>query len=43
VRGKSRLGIANGTFTLLYSSDAISQELSKYSGQFTRLSWREVP
>jgi Tfp pilus assembly protein PilX len=43
VRGKSRLGIANGTFTCLYSSDAISQEISKYGGQFTRLSWREVP
>jgi len=42
-RGKARLGIANGTFTCLYSADAISQNISKYGGQFTRLSWREVP
>lgn len=43
VRGKSRVGLANGTFTCLYSADAISQEVSKFGGQFTRLSWRELP
>jgi hypothetical protein len=35
--------LANGNFTCLYSADAISQEISKFGGQFTRLAWREVP
>jgi hypothetical protein len=43
VRGTGRVGLANGNFTCLYSADAISQEISKYGGQFTRLAWREVP
>jgi len=40
VRGKSRL--ANGGCVVLYSSDAIQQNIAKYGGQFTTLSWREV-
>ncbi len=32
---------ANGGMTILYSSDAIAQALSKYGGQFVTLSWRE--
>ena len=31
----------NGGMTILYSSDAISQALAKYGGQFVTLSWRE--
>jgi hypothetical protein len=41
VKGKSR--IANGSMVVLYSSDAISTTLAKFGGQFTTLSWREVP
>ena len=32
---------ANGNMTILYSSDAIAQGLSKYGGQFVTLNWRE--
>ena len=32
---------ANGNMTILYSSDAIAQALSKYGGQFVTLNWRE--
>lgn len=32
---------ANGGMTILYSSEMISQALSKYAGQFVTLSWRE--
>lgn len=41
VKGKSRIKIANGTCTVLYSEDAITQNVSKYGGQFVTLSWRE--
>jgi Tfp pilus assembly protein PilX len=41
VRGKSAMSWhSNGT--ILYSSDAVVQKLSKYSGQYTTLSWREL-
>uniref|UniRef100_A0A832I1M0 Type 4 fimbrial biogenesis protein PilX N-terminal domain-containing protein n=1 Tax=Eiseniibacteriota bacterium TaxID=2212470 RepID=A0A832I1M0_UNCEI len=42
VKGVSRLNIANGNFSLLYSREAIEQMLAKYGGQFVTLSWREV-
>jgi hypothetical protein len=32
----------NGGATILYSSDAIVRALSKYGGQFTTLSWKEL-
>jgi Tfp pilus assembly protein PilX len=41
VKGKGRVKIANGTCTVLYSEDAITQNVSKYGGQFVTLSWRE--
>ena len=40
-KGKSRIKIANGTCTILYSEDAIAQNIAKYGGQFVTLSWRE--
>jgi type IV pilus assembly protein PilX len=39
-RGKTTIKI-NGGMTVLYSSDAITQELTKYGSQFVTLSWRE--
>ena len=33
---------ANGGMTILYSSEAISQKLARYGGQFVTLSWREI-
>jgi hypothetical protein len=42
VRGKTRIDIANGNCTVLYSSEAIEQNISKYGGQFVTLAWREV-
>ncbi len=40
VSGQTKIK-ANGGMTILYSSDAISQALAKYGGQFVTLSWRE--
>jgi Tfp pilus assembly protein PilX len=40
VKGTTSIKV-NGTSTILYSSDAITQKLSQYSGQYTTLSWRE--
>lgn len=40
VRGKSTVKM-NGGATILYSSDAITQKLAQYGGQYTTLSWRE--
>lgn len=40
VRGQNDLQPAGG-MTVLYSSEAITQYLSKYGGQFVTLSWRE--
>jgi hypothetical protein len=42
VRGKTRIDIANGNCTVLYSSEAIEQNISKHGGQFVTLAWREV-
>ncbi|MEK7330257.1 MAG: hypothetical protein AAB113_05590 [Candidatus Eisenbacteria bacterium] len=41
VKGKARIKIANGSCAILYSGDAISQNIAKYGGQFVTLSWRE--
>jgi Tfp pilus assembly protein PilX len=43
VRGKSRIKIANGSCVVLYSRDAIQQNITKYGQQFLTLSWREIP
>jgi len=40
-KGKSRIKIANGTCAILYSRDAVAQNIAKYGGQFVTLSWRE--
>lgn len=42
VKGRSEIR-QNGGATILYSSDAISQALARYGGQFVTLSWRELP
>lgn len=41
VRGRSTVR-QNGGATILYSSDAITQALAKYGGQFVTVSWREL-
>jgi len=41
VKGKSRVKIANGDCTILYSEEAIAQSIAKYGGQFVTLAWRE--
>ena len=43
VKGTTTVKIANGDCCVLYSADAISQNISKYGANFVRLSWREVP
>lgn len=43
VEGTVDITLANGTATILYSSDAISQALATADGAFQRLSWREIP
>jgi Tfp pilus assembly protein PilX len=42
VKGKGRIKLANGTGTILFSEEAISQTIAKYGGQFVTLSWRET-
>lgn len=42
VKGRSQIR-QNGGATILYSSEAISQALARYGGQFVTLSWRELP
>jgi Tfp pilus assembly protein PilX len=42
VKGKTSVNIANGNMTILYSSDAITQNISQSGSQYIRLSWREV-
>ena len=42
VKGQTRIKIANGDCTVLYSSAAISQNIAKYGGRFVTLSWRET-
>jgi Tfp pilus assembly protein PilX len=42
VKGKTTIKIANGNAAILYSADAINQNISKYGGQFVTLAWRET-
>jgi Tfp pilus assembly protein PilX len=42
VKGKTSVNIANGDLTILYSSDAITQNISQSGSQYVRLSWREI-
>jgi hypothetical protein len=42
VRGTTEL-VNNGNATVLYSEEAIQQQISKYAGEFVTLSWREMP
>jgi len=42
VKGRSEVR-QNGGATILYSSEAISQALARYGGQFVTLAWRELP
>jgi hypothetical protein len=42
VKGKGRVKIANGSCVVLYSRDAVQQNVSKYGGQFLTLAWREL-
>ena len=41
VEGRGPVKFANGTATVLYSSDAITQALTKNGGKYVTLSWRE--
>ncbi len=41
VRGVTELKHANGGATLLFSKEAIEQNIAKYGGEFATLSWRE--
>ncbi len=43
VRGTTRIKLANGSMVVLYSRDAVTQNLAKYGGQFLTLAWRELP
>jgi len=42
VKGHSTIKIANGTCTVLFSEEAISQTIAKYGGLFVTLAWRET-
>lgn len=42
VNGKTVVKIANGSATILYSSDAIQQTLTKYGGNMRMLTWHEL-
>lgn len=42
VKGKGRVQLANGGCVVLYSRDAVQQNVSKYGQQFTTLAWREL-
>lgn len=41
VKGKSTVKIANGSATILYSSETIQQKISKYGGNLRTIAWRE--
>ncbi len=43
VKGITDIKLANGTASVFYSSEMISQAASSAGGSFQRLSWREVP
>jgi hypothetical protein len=41
VRGVTELKVANGGCTILFSKEAIQQQIAKHGGEFATLSWRE--
>lgn len=41
VKGTADIKVANGTCEILYSRDAIEQNIARHGGQFVNLSWRE--
>ncbi|MEO6462896.1 MAG: hypothetical protein ABIP29_07455, partial [Candidatus Eisenbacteria bacterium] len=41
-KGKQGVKIANGSATILYSGEAISQTISKYGGDIRTIAWREL-
>jgi hypothetical protein len=43
VKGTTEVKPANGTASVFYSSEMISQAASSAGGNFQRLSWREIP
>ena len=43
VRGKGPIKIASGSCVVLYSRDAVQQNITKYGQQFMTLAWREIP
>jgi Tfp pilus assembly protein PilX len=43
VKGITEVKLANGTASVFYSSEMISQAASTAGGNFQRLSWRELP
>ena len=42
VKGNTTVRLATGTAKVFYSSETISEEISRASGRFTRVSWHEV-
>jgi hypothetical protein len=42
VNGKTSVKIANGSATILYSTEAIQQKISKYGGNIRTIAWREL-
>jgi hypothetical protein len=42
VKGDSDMKVASGKGAILYSKDAIEQNIARYGGQFVTLSWRET-
>ncbi len=43
VEGQTKVDLATGNAEVYYSADMISQAASQAGGNFTRLSWRELP
>jgi Tfp pilus assembly protein PilX len=41
-KGTSSVKIANGSATILYSSEAIAQKIAKYGGDLRTIAWREL-
>jgi Tfp pilus assembly protein PilX len=42
VKGNQPVKIANGSATILFSGEAITQKISKYGGEIQNLAWREL-
>lgn len=42
VKGQTDVKIANGSMSILYSSEAIQQALQKYGGSMVAISWKEL-